>query len=105
MLGNDDKEINVYLLSGQSDLELTIKKINELKETKGRNIVFTPSHEVIDEHQLLVSNSRHWWGLKSKNGCPCLQGINFGKKVGINLCLQKHHQNTVFYPRKKRENK
>ena len=55
------------------DFELTRKKIIELKETTGRNMVLSPSHEVLTEHELLISNSRHWYGLKSKDfGCPCL---------------------------------
>ena len=72
-MSGSDKEITVYLQSGPPDLELTRKKINELKETKGRKIILSHSHEVLTEHQLLLPNSRHWYGLKSKDfGCPCL---------------------------------
>lgn len=73
MLGSEDKEINVYLRSGPPGSGKTSSKVNELKKTKGRKIILGPSHDYLSEQEVWIPNSKHWWGLASEYGCPCLQ--------------------------------
>jgi len=73
VLGSNDREINVYLRSGPPGTCKTSEKVNELKKTKFRKIILGPGHDYLSEQEAWIPNSKHWWGLASKYGCPCLR--------------------------------
>jgi hypothetical protein len=81
MLSNNDKEIDAYIRKGPPGTEKTKSKVDELKKTKGRNIILGPSHDYLSEQESHIPNSNHWWGLASENGCPLLVQINEEAKL------------------------